>query len=104
MSNVAPSTYVGRVWGASLTDKVHYKTHHEREGDPMTYRHTDEDGNTFLVLEGDGMVMPSPTPYRLDRWQQDLADELARLDAERPPVTVADLRRMMGLPPTGDTP
>ena len=78
MSNVAPSTYVGRVWGASLTDKVHYKTHPEREA-PMT----------------------EPT-YRLDRWQQDLADELAR--AERPPVTVADLRRMMGLPPTGDTP
>ena len=43
-------------------------------------------------------------PYRLDRWQQELADELARLAAERPPVTVADLRRMMGLPPTGDTP
>ena len=45
--------------------------------------------------------MTEPT-YRLDRWQQDLADELAR--AERPPVTVADLRRMMGLPPAEETP
>jgi len=41
--------------------------------------------------------------YRLDRWQQDLADELARRAAEQPPVTVADLRRMMGLPPAEDT-
>lgn len=47
--------------------------------------------------------MTEPT-YRLDVWQQELADELARRAAQRPPVTVADLRRMMGLPPTEETP
>lgn len=31
--------------------------------------------------------MTEPT-YRLDVWQQELADELARRAAQRPPVTV----------------